>query len=93
MEPLEYLDRLARRARGARPPVSDVRDRVMAQLRRSRQESLAPLWTMAGWLTPVAAASALFGMRIWMSLSGWLSSLYWANLFDECLTSLRGVTP
>jgi hypothetical protein len=93
MTAMEFIDHLVGLARKAPPPATDVRDKVLARLRRTREMSLTPLWVYVGWLAPVAVAATVFGMRIWFSLSSWLSSVYWADVLDDCLVSLKGITP
>jgi hypothetical protein len=93
MEPLELVERLAARAKKESAPEVDVHRAVLVAIRERRGMSMTPLWVYAGWLTPTAAAVMLVAGRAWISLSSWMSSIYWAGSLDGFLSPLRQVMP
>jgi hypothetical protein len=92
MEPLDYVENLARLARQESVPDISVQG-VLARVRKGEKTTLLPLWIYAGWLTPTAAAMLFFTARVWTSLSCWMSSVYWAGPLDGFLSPLRLVMP
>jgi hypothetical protein len=94
MEPLELVDSLARRARGAPPVATGVRGAVLAKVRnRKRAWPLTPLWVFAGWLAPVAAAAVVFLVVSWGSLGPLLAEEAAEGPFDEVIAPLGEVMP
>ncbi len=94
MEPLELVESLARRARGAPPVETRVRGAVLAEVRRRRRAwPLTPLWVFAGWLAPVAAAAVIFLVVSWGSLGPLLAEQAAEDPFDEVIAPLGEVLP
>jgi len=93
MEPLEFVEKLAELARKEPVPEVAVGGRILMRIRERQKMSLVPLWIYAGWLAPTAAAVTFFAARVWVSLSTWLSSIYWAGPLDGFLSPLRQVMP
>jgi hypothetical protein len=90
MGPLDFIDKLAARARGEPAPLLDVRDRVLARIREREEIPLTPLFGYVAWLAPTAAAVMFFAVRAWGSLSGWLVSL---NMLSDGPSPLSVVMP
>jgi hypothetical protein len=93
MEPLEFVEKLAGLARKEPAPEVAVEGRVLVGIRDRQKISLVPLWIYAGWLAPMAAAVTFLAARVWVSLSAWLSSIYWAGPLDSFLSPLSQVMP
>lgn len=94
MEPLEFIDRLAEKARGAPPVKTDVRAGVLARLRRHKRPwPLAPMWIVAGWMVPAAAAALVAMVLSWGSLKPLLAKKARPGPFDEVIAPFGEMLP
>ncbi len=75
-EPLDYLDRLARKAREERAPQGDVRRRVLEGLQPSEPVLIKPMLIFTAGYAAAASVAVVFGMVLLNAMTDPVTSVF-----------------